>query len=131
MPVVVISALVFPEGGGEGRVIGRRGGRVRRGGRAGRSTNRRETGNQANAYRARGIGLGRIIGRAFRPPVPDRVLVAAHEWTEDEMLKSGLTLARFTDQRQDVHQKTNLRRFRSHYGVGPAALAALYNRPRR
>jgi hypothetical protein len=46
------------------------------------------------------------------------------------MLKRGLELARFNESRQNRRHKTNDRRFRAHYGVGPKSLACLFNQLR-
>jgi sulfur relay (sulfurtransferase) DsrF/TusC family protein len=48
-------------------------------------------------------------------------------WTTRQMLEKGLQLAKFHLRRQQVRERTNVRRFRAFYGVGPAALACLWN----
>ena len=47
------------------------------------------------------------------------------KWTDVEILVFGLSLVGFESSRQQVREELNIRRFRSHYGVGPKAIEAL------
>jgi hypothetical protein len=57
----------------------------------------------------------------------DRIDVNGNNMDSNSLLELGLSLVGFSCDRQKVAEKLNLRRFRSFFGVGPKALAALYS----
>jgi DDE superfamily endonuclease len=72
----------------------------------------------------RGGRGGRAAGRGGRAGhAALTAIAAANEWDENEILMLGLRLVGF----EGSHDSLSIRRFRAFFGVGPKALACLFN----
>ena len=110
---------------------GGRGGRVVRGGRGGRIVG--HAGRGPIGCIGRGRGWGDVINREHNDvgshvsnnDAKTNAAVATDLMEEDELHYFGLSLVGFGPSRQNVCARTNMARFKAHFGPGPATIQAI------